>query len=96
MVGLSSADERSLRPDAGMYQATVSHRNQGPEETAREAGEGGSIDSGDSRQLIIKKDMVIKKEVKWSVEREGGSVTGSQDKEKDPDMIVRIEEKSPS
>ena len=96
VAGLSSADERGLRPDGGMYQATVSHRNQGPEETAREGGGGGSIDSGDSRQLIIKKDMVIKKEVKWSVEREGGSGTGSQEKEKDPDTIVRIEERSHS
>lgn len=88
MAGLSSADERGLRSDGGMYQATVS---QGPEDRARPGGgEGTSIDSGDSRQLIIKKDLVIKKEVKWSVEREGGG-----DKVKDGDSIVRVEEPNP-
>lgn len=95
-VGLSSADERGLRPDGGgMYQATVSHRDQGPEDGAGGGVEVGSIDSGDSRQLIIKKDMVIKKEVKWSVEREDGAA-GSQEKDKDADTIVRIEERSHS
>lgn len=89
VAGLSSADERGLRPDGGMYQATVS---QGPEDrTGPGGGEGTSIDSGDSRQLIIKKDLVIKKEVKWSVEREEGGV----EKEKDGDSIVRAEERNP-
>lgn len=95
VVGLSSADEQNFRPDGGMYQATVSHRDQGPEEGARGGGERASIDSGDSRQLIIKKDMVIKKEVKWSVEREDGGAGGRGEREKDADMIVRIEERSP-
>lgn len=50
---------------ASAYKATVSHRDAN---TARK----GSVDSGDSRRMIIQKDdMVIKKEVKWSVEREG-------------------------
>lgn len=89
VAALSSGDERGLRPDAGMYQATISHRDQGQEDGAATGGEEGSIDSGDSRQLIIKKDMVIKKEVKWSVEREDG---GRPEREKDADTIVRIEE----
>lgn len=93
MGGLSSADERGLRPDGGMYQATVTHRDQGPEDVAGGGGEHASIDSWDSRQLIIKKDMVIKKEVKWSVEREGGE-GASQEREKDADTIVKIEERN--
>ena len=87
MGALSSADERGLRPDGGMYQATVSHRDQGPEDAAAGGGEAGSIDSGDSRQLIIRKDMVIKKEVKWSVEREDGTEGARPDREKDVDTI---------
>lgn len=90
---LSSADERALRPDGGMYQATVTHRDQGPEDGAGGGGEHASIDSGDSRQLIIKKDMVIKKEVKWSVEREGGE-GASQERDKDAITIVKIEERN--
>lgn len=73
--GLSSADERgggggglgglSSNHQASAYKATVSHRDIN---SARK----GSVDSGDSRRMIIQKDeMVIKKEVKWSVERDG-------------------------
>lgn len=74
--GLSSADERrggggglggslSNHHQASAYKATVSHRD-------ANSGNRGSIDSGDSRRMIIQKeDMVIKKEVKWSVERDG-------------------------
>lgn len=76
--GLSSADERGGGGGAGgvggslsnphqasAYKATVSHRD-------ANSGKRGSIDSGDSRRMIIQKeDMVIKKEVKWSVERDG-------------------------
>lgn len=69
--GLSSADERggglggssNHHHQASAYKATVSHRDA----NAR----NGSVDSGDSRRMIIQKDMVIKKEVKWSVERDG-------------------------
>lgn len=46
------------------YKATVSHRD------GKDARKG-SFDSGDSRRMIIGKDMVIKKVVKWSVERDG-------------------------
>lgn len=72
--GLSSADERggggvggslSNQHQASAYKATVSHRD-------ASSGKKGSIDSGDSRRMIIQKeDMVIKKVVKWSVERDG-------------------------
>lgn len=50
---------------ASAYKATVSHRD------VNDARRKGSFDSGDSRRMIIQKDMVIKKEVKWSVERDG-------------------------
>lgn len=72
--GLSSADERrgprglggsSSNHPVSAYKATVSHRDVNN-------GRKGSVDSGDSRRMIIQKDdMVIKKEVKWSVERDG-------------------------
>lgn len=75
--GLSSADElrgggigfglgssSSSNNQASAYKATVSHRD------ANDARKE-SIDSGDSRRMIIQKNMVIKKEVKWSVERDG-------------------------
>ena len=52
----------ALWPDQNTYSATVSHRDQRRRE--------GSIDSNDSRSMIIRKDMVIKKEVKWSVEHD--------------------------
>lgn len=77
------ADERSLRPEQTVYQATVSHRDPTAEEGA------GSIDSGDSRQMIIRKDLVIKKEVKWSVEREGEA---EEVEEKGSDVSVRVAE----
>lgn len=50
---------------ASAYKATVSHRD------GNDARRKGSFDSGDSQRMIIQKDMVIKKEVKWSVERDG-------------------------
>ena len=71
----------ALRPDQAMYRATVSHRDASKKD-------GGSIDSGDSRQMIIRKDMVIKKEVKWSVERD-------EVEEKGSDAIVRVTETTP-
>ena len=80
------ADERALRPDQAGYQATISHRDPTAEDGA------GSIDSGDSRQMIIRKDLVIKKEVKWSVERDG---EGEETEEKGSDASVRVVETHP-
>lgn len=82
-VGGTKSDDRVLRPDQAVYQATVSHRDPTAEDRA------GSIDSGDSRQMIIRKDLVIKKEVKWSVEREG---EGDEAEEKGSDVSVGMRE----
>lgn len=60
----SSSNNHHHHHQASAYKATVSHRDGND---ARK----GSFDSGDSRRMIIQKDMVIKKEVKWSVERDG-------------------------
>lgn len=60
----STTDNHHHHHTALAYKATVSHRD------GKEARKG-SFDSGDSRRMIIGKDMVIKKEVKWSVERDG-------------------------
>lgn len=63
-LGSSSSSNNHPHHQASAYKATVSHRDGND---ARK----GSFDSGDSRRMIIQKDMVIKKEVKWSVERDG-------------------------
>ncbi len=80
---------RRLCQDQAIYKATISHPDKSNPITTTSAHhhhhhhnnnnnsssgrKHGSVDSGDSRQMIIQKeDMVIKKEVKWSVEREGG------------------------
>lgn len=62
--GSSSSSNNHHPHPASAYKATVSHRDGND-------GRKGSFDSGDSRRMIIQKDMVIKKEVKWSVERDG-------------------------
>lgn len=61
------------------YKATVSHRD------GKDARKG-SFDSGDSRRMIIGKDMVIKKEVKWSVERDGDEPEMDNKPSSEPDV----------
>lgn len=63
-LGGSSSSNNHHHNQVSAYKATVSHRD------ANDARKG-SVDSGDSRRMIIQKNMVIKKEVKWSVERDG-------------------------
>lgn len=63
-IGFGLGSSSSSNNHHPAYKATVSHRDGND---ARK----GSFDSGDSRRMIIQKDMVIKKEVKWSVERDG-------------------------
>lgn len=64
LVSSSSTNNHHHHHTGSAYKATVSHRD------AKDARKG-SFDSGDSRRMIIGKEMVIKKEVKWSVERDG-------------------------
>lgn len=61
------------------YKATVSHRD------GKDARKG-SFDSGDSRRMIIGKDMVIKKVVKWSVERDGDEPETDNKPSSEPDV----------
>lgn len=63
-LGSSSSSNNHHHHQTSAYKATISHQDA---DDARK----GSLDSGDSRRMIIQKDMVIKKEVKWSVERDG-------------------------
>lgn len=62
-----------LRPEQIRYEATVTHREP---ESEREEGETRSVDSGNSRRMIIKKG------VEWSVDYDARTAGSGADEER--------------